>query len=98
MKKSELRQLIKEEISKVIKENNDIIYVVDKEQNDEWLEYSDISNNITYHNRPWAKSFNNEEDAIKFANLNPSKYEIEFPDGEVYGWSDDENKWETAFT
>lgn len=98
------RQILSEEfkhmqkIAGIITESEET-YVVEKEKNDEWLLSldTDDKNPITYKNRPWAKKFTNEEDAIKYANSVSYDVEIELPDGTVLG-KNSKGGWSEVFS
>jgi len=71
-------------------------FVVDKTENDAWLEAG--SPRFTFKNRPWAKQFRTEQQAITWANNQPSpdQFEIETSDGPVLGIED--GRWTVVFT
>ncbi len=74
-------------------------YLVNKEQNDKWLE-SDCKGDFDYTGRPWAKGYSSVEKAMKIANqnINPGLFEIEDNEsGEVWGYEGD-GEWEVCFS
>lgn len=93
MKRAE-NMLIFEQYQKVQEFSSLDYYVVDKIQNDKFLE--DENSQYDYTNRPWAKGFASEEEAFGFADQQQNKenIEIETPEG-VYGF---ENGWHLVFT
>lgn len=86
---SKKKVVLKEEYS-----NNDDYYcVVNKKENDEWME------NSPSKPRPFEKRFKTERAAFRYAekvNTEEDPYEIETPEGEVYQKEDGE--WIVAFS
>lgn len=75
-----------------------VIYVVEKDQNDKWIEDDQLVYNID--NRPWAKEFFSEKSARDFVveayRMNPSReLEVEFPEGYVGVFNG--NEWSIVY-
>lgn len=90
-----------QQLAGILKENfeEESYYVVDKQQNDNWLIQLDKNQGqeYNYSNRPWANEFQTEEEAIEYAEANnPESLEIETPDGPVLQYEN--GNWIVAFT